>query len=154
MEHGAGQQVEELETLIHTRFLFKMCENARLGDMIRENPVELAYCLALINTGDRYSITPPWVLKNYPAADRLIHILRDRPCITGCAYCNEALDIYSGLQNFFGFESFRTYAGAPLQEQASRLPLIKNPSLRYSPPGRQIPHVQLPALMSGINTRV
>ena len=114
------QQLEEIETLIHTRFLFKICENVRLTDMIRDNPVELAYCLALIDTGDRSSITPPWVLKNYPAVDSLMYLLRDRPCITGCAYCNEALDIHGALKKFFGYDSFRTYAGAPLQEQAVR----------------------------------
>ncbi|NMA34860.1 MAG: RecQ family ATP-dependent DNA helicase, partial [Clostridiaceae bacterium] len=148
------QQAEDIETLIHTRFLFKMCENAKLTDMIRDNPVELAYCLALINTGDRYSITPPWVLKNYPAVDRLMYILRERPCITGCAYCNEALDIYSGLQNFFGYDSFRTYAGVPLQEQAVRAAIEQKSFLAIFPTGggKSITF-QLPALMSGINTR-
>jgi ATP-dependent DNA helicase RecQ len=153
--HAPGrQQAEDIETLIHTRFLFKMCENAKLTDMIRDNPVELAYCLALINTGDRYSITPPWVLKNYPAVDRLMYILRERPCITGCAYCNEALDIYSGLQNFFGYDSFRTYAGVPLQEQAVRAAIEQKSLLAIFPTGggKSITF-QLPALMSGINTR-
>ena len=148
------QQLEEIETLIHTRFLFKICENVRLTDMIRDNPVELAYCLALIDTGDRSSITPPWVLKNYPAVDSLMYLLRDRPCITGCAYCNEALDIHGALKKFFGYDSFRTYAGAPLQEQAVRAAIEQKSFLAIFPTGggKSITF-QLPALMSGNNTR-
>lgn len=153
-EEISEQQAEELETLIRTRFILRICENADLSGMIMNSPVELAYCLSLINTGDRYSITPPWVLKNYPAVDRLLYLLRDKPCVTGCAYCNEALDIYSGLQNFFGFESFRTYAGIPLQEQAVRAAIDQKSFLAIFPTGGgKSVTFQLPALMSGINTR-
>ncbi len=148
------QQDEEIEELIRSRFLFKICEHADLAGIIRDNPIELAYCLALINTGDRYSITPPWVLKNSPAVDRIMYILRDKPCITGCSYCNEALDIHSGLKRFFGYDSFRTYAGAPLQERAVGAAIALKSFLAVFPTGggKSITF-QLPALMSGINTR-
>lgn len=120
--------------LIRTRFMLRICENANLSGMIRDTPVELAYCLALINTGDRYSITPPWVLKNNPAVDSLMYLLRNRPCVKGCTYCNEALDVHSALKKFFGFDSFRTYAGVPLQEQAVRAAIAQSPSWRFSRP--------------------
>src|SRR5690606_11934366 len=111
-------------------------------------------CLALINTGDRYSITPPWVLKNYPAVDSLMYLLRNRPCVKGCTYCNEALDVHSALKKFFGFDSFRTYAGVPLQEQAVRAAIAQKSFLAVFPTGGgKSVTFQLPALMSGINTR-
>lgn len=153
-ERAYSQQVEELEMLIRTRFMLRICENANLSGMIRDTPVELAYCLALINTGDRYSITPPWVLKNYPAVDSLMYLLRNRPCVKGCTYCNEALDVHSALKKFFGFDSFRTYAGVPLQEQAVRAAIAQKSFLAVFPTGGgKSVTFQLPALMSGINTR-
>lgn len=153
-ERAYSQQVEELEMLIRTRFMLRICENANLSGMIRDTPVELAYCLALINTGDRYSITPPWVLKNNPAVDSLMYLLRNRPCVKGCTYCNEALDVHSALKKFFGFDSFRTYAGVPLQEQAVRAAIAQKSFLAVFPTGGgKSVTFQLPALMSGINTR-
>jgi len=42
------------------------------------------------------------------------------PCLNGCIYCNEALDIHKGLKRFFGYDSYRTFAGEPLQERAAK----------------------------------
>lgn len=92
---------QNAESLIERRFAEKICENANLYTMISQKPVELAYCLALINANDRYSITPPWVLKSYPDVEKVYHLLRNKPCITGCPYCDSALDIYRGLKKFF-----------------------------------------------------
>ena len=98
-----------LEKLIQEKFHSEICEQADLTKIISEHPIELAYCLALINCRNRYSITPPWVLKNYPEIERVMIALRNKPCLKGCVYCNQALDIHKGLKDYFGFDSYRTY---------------------------------------------
>ncbi|MHB8126578.1 MAG: hypothetical protein ACYDEJ_13240 [Desulfitobacteriaceae bacterium] len=95
----------------------------------------MSYCLALINTNSRYSITPPWVSKNFPAVERIMFLLRSNPCLQGCAYCNEVLDIYKGLNRFFGFDSYRTYAGEPLQEKAVNAAIANKSLLAVFPTG-------------------
>lgn len=62
---------KDVEKIIREKFQLSICENADLKRLISEHPIELAYCLALINCNNRYSITPPWVLKNYPKVDRI-----------------------------------------------------------------------------------
>ena len=122
--------------------------------MISKNPIELSYCLALINVNDKYSITPPWVLRSYPSVERVMFLLRNNPCLRGCIYCNEALDIYKGLKQFFGFDSFRKYEGEPLQEKAVAA-AVKNKSLLAVFPtgGGKSVTFQVPALMNGINSK-
>lgn len=143
-----------VEKIIRERFYSKICEQAKLQDMISEHPIELAFCLALIYTGSRYSITPPWVLKNYPEVERIMRLLRNCPCLSGCVYCNESLDIYKGLKRFFGFDSFRTYEGKPLQEKAVGAAIANKSLLTVFPTGGgKSVTFQLPALMSGINSR-
>jgi ATP-dependent DNA helicase RecQ len=132
----------------------KICSNSNLAGFVRDNPVELAYCLALINAADKYSITPPWVIKNFPDVERIMHLLRNRPCITGCIYCNKALDPHLGLKQFFGFDAFKEYSGRHLQEDAVRA-TIKNKSILVIFPtgGGKSLTFQLPALMSGANSK-
>ena len=103
-----------LEKLIREKFDAEICEHADLSKLILEHPIELAYCLALINCRNRYSITPPWVLKTYPGIERVMNALRNKPCLAGCVYCNQALDIHKGLKTYFGFPSYRTFAGEQL----------------------------------------
>ncbi|SHN50613.1 RecQ family ATP-dependent DNA helicase [Desulfitobacterium chlororespirans] len=143
-----------LEKLIREKFQRKICAKADLAKFIDKYPVELAYCLALLNATDRYSITPPWVLKNYPAAERIIFLLRSNPCLEGCAYCNEALDIHQGLKRFFGFSAYRAYGGEPLQEKAVQAAVANKSLLAVFPTGggKSITF-QVPALMSGVNTK-
>src|SRR5690606_8038746 len=113
----------ETEKLIHQKFKNKICEQADLVKIIAENPIELAYCLSLIHSFIQHkrvhSITPPWVLKNYPEVERIMFRLRNKPCISGCAYCNEVLDAQKSLQRFFGFDAYRSYGGEPLQDRKS-----------------------------------
>lgn len=143
-----------LESLIKQTFSSWICSNANLPLFIERHPVELAYCLALIHCQNRYSITPPWVLKNFPGVERLIFLLRDKPCIQGCSHCDQALDPVKGLQRYFGYKSFRTYAGEPLQEKAVRAAIDNKSILAVFPTGggKSITF-QLPALMSGENTK-
>jgi len=140
----------DLPDLIHQNFNSEICSNVKLTDIIALYPIELAYCLALINCKNRYSITPPWVIKNYPDVERIMSILRNKPCISGCTYCNKALDHYAGLNHYFGYNSFRKYAEKPLQEDAVKA-AIENKSILVVFPtggGKSITF-QLPALMSG-----
>lgn len=143
-----------IEKLIRQKFQNSICEQANLTKIITEYPVELAYCLSLINANDRYSITPPWVLKNYPEVERVMFLLRSKPCITGCVYCNQALDIHKGLKRFFGFDSYRRYGGEPLQERAVKAAIDNKSILAVFPTGggKSITF-QVPALMSGENSK-
>ena len=144
----------DIEKEIRQKFHGQICEHADLADIISKNPIELSYCLALINVNDKYSITPPWVLRSYPSVERVMFLLRNNPCLKGCIYCNEALDIYKGLKQFFGFDSFREYGGEPLQEKAVAA-AVKNKSLLVVFPtgGGKSVTFQVPALMSGINSK-
>jgi len=146
------------ESLIRRKFENEICEQADLTGMIEGEPVGLAYSLALINSfilyPEKRSVTPPWVLKNYPEVEQIMFRLRNRPCIRGCSYCNKALDIHSGLKRVFGFDSYRTFRGEPLQEQAVRA-AINNKSLVAVFPtgGGKSLAFQVPALMSGDNVQ-
>ncbi|MBS1577714.1 MAG: RecQ family ATP-dependent DNA helicase, partial [Bacteroidetes bacterium] len=142
------------EKLIREKFDSVICEHADLPKIISENPVALAYCLALINCNNRYSITPPWVLKNFPKVERIMFLLRCNPCLTGCKYCNQALDIHQGLKKYFGFDTYRTYAGEPLQENAVQAAVDNKSLLAVFPTGggKSITF-QVPALMAGENAK-
>ncbi|RYE28043.1 MAG: RecQ family ATP-dependent DNA helicase, partial [Sphingobacteriales bacterium] len=126
---------QELESLIWTSFENKICQGANLSKFIASNPVALAYCLSLINVSDRYSITPPWVLHTFPDVDRLMFLLRNNPCVTGCSYCDEALDPVKALVRYFGHPSFRSYDGKPLQDQAVRAAVNNKSLLAVFPTG-------------------
>ncbi|HNF72345.1 MAG TPA: DEAD/DEAH box helicase, partial [Chitinophagaceae bacterium] len=81
-------------------------------------------------------------------------LLRNKPCVGGCAYCNTALDIHKGLKRFFRFDSYRTYGGEPLQEQAVKAAIDNKSILAVFPTGggKSITF-QVPALMSGENAK-
>jgi len=145
---------QNIDELIKTTFANKICSNANLINFTNEYPVELAYCLALINAANKYSITPPWVIKNYPDVERIMHLLRNKPCINGCIYCYQALDPHLGLKRFFGFDSFKEYSGRPLQEEAVRAAVDNKSILVIFPTGGgKSLTFQLPALMSGANSK-
>lgn len=140
--------------LIIAHFKEEICHQAKLEQLIAENPVELAYCLALINCENRSSITPRWVLHNYPDVERIMFLLRNNPCITGCVYCNKALDAHIALKKFFGYTSYRQYGGQPLQLKAVEAAIHNQSFLAVFPTGggKSITF-QVPALMSGDRTR-
>lgn len=80
------KQQEDLDAIINRRFDGDLCKYAPLTNYINQSPVELAYCLALINCKDRYSITPPWVLHSHPKVESIMYALRNTPCLTGCDF--------------------------------------------------------------------
>ena len=143
-----------IHQIIVSKFKNEICENINLEHIIAEKPIELAYSLALINSFIHFktlhSITPRWVLKNYPEVERIVLQLRNKPCISGCPYCNNALDIHKGLKHFFGFDSYRTYGGEPLQERAVKAAVDNKSLLAIFPTGggKSITF-QVPALISG-----
>lgn len=151
---GLIQENRDVEKEILQMFRGKVCIHANLKKIIEESSIELAYCLALINTGSRYSITPPWVSRSFPSVERVMFLLRNNPCIKGCDYCNEALDIHRGLKQFFGFDSYRKYGGESLQEKAVKAAVSNKSLLAVFPTGggKSITF-QVPALMSGINSK-
>ena len=67
-----------------------------------------------------HSVTPPWLTRNYPKIDNVVTFLCHTPCADGCAYCRDRLNIYKKHRQFFGYDSFRTYAGEPLQEREAQ----------------------------------
>lgn len=145
---------KDAEILIRKKFEHEICENIDLTKIILENPIELAYCLSLLQSFIKskkiHSITPPWVLKNYPGVEQIMFRLRNKPCIKGCEYCNIVLDAHKGLKKYFGFDSFRSYGGEPLQENAVKAAIDNKSILAVFPTGggKSITF-QVPALISG-----
>jgi len=156
IEYTSGET--DLEKLIRIKFANEICEQADLAGIIEEQPVALAYCLSLIDSFIRHpelrSVTPPWVLKNYPEVEQIMFRFRNRPCVSGCSYCNKALDIHRGLKRLFGFDSYRTFGGEPLQEKAVKAALDNKSLLAVFPTGGgKSLAFQVPALMSGDNAQ-
>lgn len=136
-----------LNYYIKMAFKRKICENADIENLIKEHPVELAYALALIDVGDKESLTPPWVLYSYPEIENVSKILRRDPC-GRCAYCKEQRDAQTQLQRIFGFNDFRTYGGEALQRRAAEAAIEGKSLLAVFPTGGgKSVTFQLPALM-------
>lgn len=144
----------DIERLIRLKFQNEICEQVDLATIISEKPIELSYCLSLINSFVQnkkiHSITPPWVLKTYPEVERIMFRLRNKPCVSGCEYCNSVLDAHKGLKRFFGFDTYRSYGGEPLQKKAVKAAINNKSILAVFPTGggKSITF-QVPALMSG-----
>lgn len=133
---------------IHTAYDGRICRHADLAAIIEQQPVELAFALALISTTERNSITPPWVLHNYPNVENVVHRLRHTRCVEGCDYCRTYLDAHYNLKYFFGYDQFRTYEGEPLQENAVKAAVDSKSLLAIFPTGGgKSLTFQLPALM-------
>ena len=139
-----------LSGLIRKLYEGKICSHADLDMLIEQYPCELAYALALIDTTDQRSVTPGWVLRNYPGVEFVIKLLRYTHCEEGCEYCNTQLEVVHNLKIFFGYDQFRTYEGEPLQEQAARAAVKAESLLAIFPTGGgKSLTFQLPALMEG-----
>lgn len=147
---GAKYVDDGLPGLITDIYNGKICRNADIGMLVSEYPCELAYALALVDTTDYRSITPGWVLHNYPNVEYVVRLLRHTACREGCPYCSRQLNVVYNLKAFFGYEAFRTYEGEPLQEQAARAAVEGKSLLAIFPTGGgKSLTFQLPALMEG-----
>lgn len=148
--HAERVPIEDIPALIHSTYFNKICHNADLESIVRNYPRELAYALALIGTSDFQSLTPGWVLYNYPNVENIVRLLRHTKCAQGCPYCNTDLDAHVNLKRIFGFNEFRTYEGEPLQENAVRAAIEHRSLLSIFPTGGgKSLTFQLPALMEG-----
>ena len=139
-----------LEQKIKKQYAGRICGHADIVDIAMKHPCELAYALALVDANDHHSVTPGWVLYNYPEVEHIMLLLRHRRCSEGCDYCNTFLDIHQNLKQHFGYSSFRTYDGQPLQERAAQAAADGKSLLAIFPTGGgKSLTFQLPALMDG-----
>lgn len=154
IHYSSTASKEQLPTIIRKRFQDMICKESDLGLFIDTSPIALAYALSLLNCNDRFSITPPWVLMNYPDVERLLFLMRNNPCVRGCDYCKLALDPIRALKKHFGFPGFRKYGDEPLQEHAVMAAIRGESILAVFPTGggKSITF-QVPALMSGENAK-
>ena len=148
---GADTTATNLPALIWNEYKGRICQYADIVALIEQFPCELAYALALIDTSDERSITPGWVLHNYPGVEYVMGVLRQRHCNEpDCEYCNSILDLHNNLKAFFGYNDFRTYEGEPLQERAAKAAVEGRSLLAIFPTGGgKSLTFQLPALMAG-----
>ena len=145
---------EELEDIIKKHFENNICASCDLKALINTDPISLAYALTLLNCDDRFSITPPWVLKNHPRVEGFVFLMTNTPCVKGCNYCKIALDPITALHNFSKHASFRIYGDEPLQEDAVTAAIKGESILAVFPTGGgKSLTFQLPALMSGKNAK-
>lgn len=140
--------------LIKKTFHGRICSNCDVEGIIKNNPIPLAYCLALITAEDVHSVIPRWVHINYPAVDNVMRLLRNTPCSEGCEYCRNSLDIHKKLKSIFGYDDFRKYNDEPLQEKAVQAAVNNSSLLAVFPTGggKSITF-QLPALIAGEASR-
>ena len=146
MAPGGGDAAE----LVEKAFAGRICAHADLAGLADAMPRELAYALALVNTGDGSSATPPWVLHQFPRVEHVLKALCGTPCREGCAYCRDKLDIHKGLRSIFGYDAFRLFDGVPMQERAVQAAVDGESLLAIFPTGGgKSLTFQLPALMQG-----
>ena len=145
---GASFLKEGLAEFVVNAYQGRICAHAEIARLAENYPCELAYALALIDTNEHSSVTPGWVLRNFPNVEYVIKLLRHTPCQQGCDYCNKELDVHANLKRFFGYEHFRTYEGEPLQERAASAAILGKSLLAIFPTGGgKSLTFQLPALM-------
>ena len=143
--------VETLEALIFKVFQGRICVHSPINELMIEHPMELAYALALISTGDNYSVTPPWLLHQFPDIENVLKLLCSTPCHDQhCEHCESKLNVHNGLRDVFGFDEFRTYEGEPLQEKAVQAAVNGESLLAIFPTGGgKSLTFQLPAILTG-----
>ena len=132
-----------------------VCSNVNINSIISSSPVELAYALAIIKTGDRYSQTPAWVQHQFHKVEEVIHQLRGINCQSSeCQYCREHLNAKHMLKRWFGYDDFRKFNGESLQENAVNAAINGRSILAIFPTGGgKSLTFQLPALIAGESTK-
>ena len=138
--------------LILKEYNGRVCSHADFESLAKQYPIELAYCLAVIGADDIFSITPAWVIRNFPQVVNVMNMLCNTSC-GDCDYCHQRLDAHHGLKEFFGYDEFRIFDGVPMQQQAVESAIRGESLLTIFPTGGgKSLTFQLPALMAGRNT--
>ena len=89
-------------------------------------------------------------LYSIPRVENVIYDLRNRRCIEGCDYCNNAINPLKALNKYFNYKEFRSYEGEPLQERAVSVAIDGKSLLAIFPTGGgKSLTFQLPALVQG-----
>lgn len=135
---------------IRNLYEHRICSNCDLDELITRFPVELAYVLAVISAQDTTSMTPGWVIRNFPNVSYVIKKLCNTLCDQKCPYCQDKLDIHRRLKQIFGYDDFRKFEGENLQERAAQAAVDHKSVLAIFPTGggKSITF-QLPALIAG-----
>ena len=149
-------QINNIDTTTEISNLFKnkICDSANISELVKENPVELAYAFTLINTKEDKSILAYWVSKTLPKTQKILDDVRFKFCGKHtCTYCNLNLNPKKALQTYFRYEDFRSFdqnEEISLQEKTVRAGLSSSSFVAVFPTGGgKSLTFQLPALMKG-----
>jgi len=135
--------------LILDYFDQRVCSNSPLDKLIKEYPVELAYCLSIITGEPDRSIAPPWIVHKFKSYHYVMDLLRGVPCHK-CEYCIDVMDTTKALNRFFGYDNYRLFKGQNLQEQAvSKQVDGKSIIVLFPTAGGKSITFQIPALIFG-----
>lgn len=146
-----SQVTDSIAAKIREEYTGKICARANIEAVAKHYPIELAFALAVIGADDLQSLTPAWVLRNYPKVNNVMTFLCNTPC-GACEYCKHRLDAYIGLKEFFGYDEFRLFDGEPMQQRAVEAAIRGESLLTIFPTGGgKSLTFQLPALMAGRN---
>ena len=139
---------------INNLFQNKICESADIYSITVDNPIELAYAFALLNTKEDKSVLAYWISNTLPKTQLILDDLRFKFCgKPSCNYCNSNLNPKKALKTYFGYENFRSFdkdEEVSLQEKTVRAGLSKKSFVAVFPTGGgKSLTFQLPALMKG-----
>ncbi|RIJ42652.1 RecQ family ATP-dependent DNA helicase [Pontibacter oryzae] len=153
-EENQAKEETPLEKQIQSYFKNRICSNADLYALIYQQPVPVAYALALINAPNQGSIIPPWLLHRFPEIVTVLQQLRGTSCQSpACHYCETFLSPVAGLRKYFGYDGFRKFTQSeqiPLQQQVVEAGLKGESLVAIFPTGGgKSLTFQLPALMKG-----
>lgn len=153
-------QINNLDpaTEIINLFENKICDSANISQLVKDNPIELAYAFSLINTKEDKSVLSHWVSNAKPKTQQILNNIRFKFCgKQSCNYCNSNLNPKKALQNYFGYEDFRSFdqnEEISLQEKTVRAGLSSGSFVAVFPTGGgKSLTFQLPALMKGSLSR-
>lgn len=153
-EYVKWSKSRNIKKEISSYFYDKICINCDLSELIDNYPVELAYILALLATGEQTEVVAPWVQRNFSGIDKVFKILRGTPCKSSCSYCQKKFNIKARLYDIFSHKSFRTFNGDNLQENAVQAAVNGESLLAVFPTGGgKSLTFQLPALIAGETSR-
>ncbi|MBV7270703.1 DEAD/DEAH box helicase, partial [Winogradskyella luteola] len=143
---------------IEDLFKNKICDSTNISQLVKDNPIELAYVFSLINTKEDKSILAYWVSKTLPKTQQLLDDIRFKFCgQPTCTYCNSYLNPKKALLSYFGHEDFRSFdqnEDISLQEKTVRAGLGSSSFVAVFPTGGgKSLTFQLPALMKGSLSR-